>query len=91
MKLIIALLFLSLGVLSYGQNEATCNIDNYRDYIYTIGNHQCDLANAVLYEADLRGANLYGANLQWAKLILADLSLHPLLLDFFLSGSLVSH
>ncbi len=78
MKLIITLLFLSLGAFSYGQNEATCNIDNYKDYIYTPGDHQCDLEGAFLFRmnlsyanlqgADLQRVNLYRANLQWANL-----------------------
>ncbi len=75
MKLIIALLFLSFGVLSYGQNEAdtTCNIDNYRDYIYTPGNYKCNLRGANLYGADLRRANLRNANLRLADLRGANL------------------
>ena len=72
MKLIINLLFLSLGFLSYGQNESetTCNIDNYRDYIYTPGLHQCDLSEAdlildeTLHQANFSGANLVEANFQ---------------------------
>ena len=81
MRFIFILLFLSLGALSYGQNEAetTCNIDNYRDYIYTQGEHKCDLSGANLYMADLSnanlsGANLYMANLRNANLYMADLS-----------------
>ena len=76
MKLIITLLFLSLGSLSYGQNDAetTCNIDNYRDYIYTPGNHQCDLRDANLSRADFfRGANFSYANLFRANFSYANL------------------
>ena len=78
MKLIITLLFLSLGALSYGQNASTCNIYNYKDYIDTPGSHQCYLRGASLWganltEANLRGADLRGANLFRAKLRSADL------------------
>ena len=70
MRLIFTLLFLSLGAFSYGQNEAetTCNIDTYRDYIYTHGNHQCDFRGASLRGANFTNANLLGADFSEASL-----------------------
>ncbi len=75
MRLIIALLFLSLGALSYGQNVAksTCNIDNYVFYINKPGNHRCDLRYADFSEVNLIGANFSGANLHKANLREANL------------------
>ncbi len=75
MRLIIALLFLSLGALSYGQNEAesTCNINNFRQYINKLGRTNCslsgvDLSKLFLAEANFSGATFYFSNLRGAYL-----------------------
>ena len=72
MNLITVFLFLlTLGALNHSQDEgeSTCNINNYRHYIFdTRGGHNCDLRGADLYGADLRRAKLIGANLTDANM-----------------------
>ena len=51
----------------------TCNETNYRDYIFTLQDEECDLQGANLQGANLYRANLYRANLQGADLQRANL------------------
>ena len=68
MKTIIVLLFLSVGAFSYGQNESTCNADNFLDFVTQPGKHDCDLQGVNLGELYLAGANFSYANLTGAIL-----------------------
>ena len=67
MKIIITLLVLSFGSLSYG-HEKICNIDNYQDYVKTKIKHYCDLSNLQWSNAEIMGWNLYGADLSNAQM-----------------------
>ena len=77
MKTIIVLLFLSLGALSYGQNESSCNADNFLDFVTQPGQHNCNLRwvnfeGLYLFEANFSHADLRNANFSHANLTNAD-------------------
>ena len=42
--------------------QSECNADNYLDFIYTPGVHNCDLREVDFREKDLSGANFKGAD-----------------------------
>ena len=57
--------------------QSECNADNYMDFIYTPGVHNCDLREVDFSEKDLSGANfreaiLSGANFKEANCSEAD-------------------
>jgi len=54
--------------------QSECNADNYMDFIYTEGTHNCDLRGADLREKDLSGANFKGADCREADFWLTRLN-----------------
>ena len=64
--------FLFVSALAFSQSE--CNADNYMDFIYTEGTHNCDLREADLRQKDLSEANFKGADCRGADFWLSRLS-----------------
>ena len=75
MKKISVLFIVFMPFMAFGQPGASqvCDKENYQEFIYKFGIHNCDLSGTNFVGADLFRTNLSGANLTNADLGEADL------------------